>query len=166
MRFPPDSLGYSEGFIIRVRCSFTEAWIGNFRQGQNDHNAIYKHPDGKRLIVIAGGAYYLVDPLTKDSMGQKDNISFSCEVPELGIVVLGDHVRFWAEGNLGRAWTTPRLSWDGFTGITVAEDILTGKWYSAIDEEWREFRLNLSSGDVLDATFETDFIRVRPISRI
>jgi hypothetical protein len=86
--FPASNLGFSEGLVIRVRPTSTEAWTGNFQCGENDHTAVYIHPDGKRLIVIAGGSDYLVDPRTKELMGQTtDNISFSCEVPELEIIV-------------------------------------------------------------------------------
>jgi hypothetical protein len=165
--FPPNNLGFSEGLVIRVRCSPVAAWVGNFQYGENDHSAVYKHPDGKRLIVVAGGSYYLVDPLTKGLTEQSpNNITFSCEVPEVGVVVFGDHIRFWAEGKDARMWSTSRLSWDGFAEISVMEGVLTGKWYSAIDEEWHEFRLDLSSGDIVGATFEADFRRVKPIAKM
>jgi hypothetical protein len=159
--FPASNLGFSEGIVVRVRPKSTEAWTGNFQCGENDHTAVYTHPDGKRLIVLAGGSDYLVDPRTIKLLGHTaDNISFSCEVRELEIVVFGDNIRFWAEGKDGRKWTTSRLSWDGFTGICVTESTLTGKWYSAIDEKWHEFRMNLASGDVADPTFEADFLQV------
>lgn len=152
--FPASNLGFSEGLVIRVRPTSTQAWTGNFQCGENDHTAVYIHPDGKRLIVIAGGSDYLVDPHTKELLGRTtDNISFSCEVPKLEIIVFGDHIRFWAEG---------RLSWDGFAGICVTEDILIGKWYSAIDEKWHEFRMDLASGGLADPTFEADFRRAKP----
>jgi hypothetical protein len=93
--FPASNLGFSEGLVIRIRPKSTEAWTGNFQCGENDHTAVYIHPDGKRLIVVAGGSDYLVDPLMKELMGQTtDNISFSCEVPELEVIVFGDHIRF------------------------------------------------------------------------
>ena len=162
--FPASNLGFSEGLVISVRSPSAEAWTGNFRYGENDHTAVYIHPDGKRLVVIAGGSDYLVDPRTKELLGQTtDNISFSCQVPELEIIVFGDNIRFWAEGKDGRQWTPERLSWDGFAGISVTGGILIGKWYSAIDENWHEFRMDLASGDVLDPTFEADFRRVKRV---
>jgi hypothetical protein len=162
--FPASDLGFREGLVIRVRPTSNEAWTGNFQCGENDHTAVYIHPDGKRLIVIAGGSDYFVDPRTKELMGQTtSNISFSCEVPKLETIVFGDHIRFWAEGKHGRRWTTPRLSWDGFAGICVTGNILIGKWYSAIDEKWHEFRMDLASGDLADPTFEADFRRVKRV---
>ena len=163
--FPANNLGFSEGLVIRFRPTSTEAWTANFRCGDNHHSAVYLHPDGKRVIVVAGGADYLVNPVTKKLEGQTtDNISFSREMPELEIVVFGDYIRFWAEGIDGRRWTTPRLSWDGFAGITVVKDVLTGNWYSAIDETWHEFRLDLASGDVTGPTFEDDFRQAKRYS--
>jgi hypothetical protein len=163
--FPTSNLGFSEGLVIEVRPVASEAWTGNFRYGENDHTAVYIHPDRKRLIVIAGGSDYLVDPYTKELVGQTtDNIFFSREVSELEVIVFGDNVRFWAEGKGGRRWTTPRLSWDGFAGISVTGQILIGKWYSAIDEEWYAFRMDLASGMVADPRFEADFRRVRRVT--
>jgi hypothetical protein len=164
--FPPNSLGFREGLVVKVRCSSAEEWVGNFRYGENDHSAVYKHPDGKRLIVVAGGQDYLVDPLTKECLRQTtDNISFSREIPELSAIVFGDHIRFWAEGVDGGIWITPRLSWDSFTEISVTGNILAAKWYSVIDEEWHDFSLDLSSGEVIGETYEADLRHVRPISR-
>lgn len=163
--FPASDLGFSEGVVIRVRPASTEAWIGNFQCGDNDHTAVYTHPDGKRLIVVACGSDYLVDPRTRELLSRTtDNISFSCEVPELEIILFGDHIRFWAEGKDGRRWTTPRLSWDGFSEVSVTREILTGKWYSVIDEAWHEFRMDLASGDVSESTFEAEFRRAKRIS--
>jgi hypothetical protein len=160
--FPTNNLGFREGFIVRFQPISTEAWIGNFQCGDSHHSAVHLHPDGKRVIVIAGGSDYLVNPVSKGLVGHTaDNISFSCEVPELKIVVFGNHIRFWAEGKDGRRWTTPRLSWDGFDGISVMKDVLMGKWYSAVDETWHGFRLDLISGDVADPTFEADFRQVK-----
>lgn len=163
--FPPGSLGFSEGLVVGVRCESSETWIGNFSNGETDHSAVYKHPDGKRLIVIAGGSDYLVDPFTKELLAQiASDISFSRDFPALGIVVFGDNTAFWAEGKVGRAWTTPRISWDGLADINVTEDILTGNWYSAIDEGWHEFSLILSSGKLVGETYEDDFRRATGVA--
>jgi hypothetical protein len=163
--FPANNLGFSEGLIVRFRPPAMEAWIGNFRCGDNDHSAVHLHPDRQRIIVIAGGSDYLVNPNTKMLDGHTaENVSFSREVPELEIIVFGDYIRFWAEGRDGRKWTTARLSWDGFEAINVVKRSLTGRWYSAIEESFHEFRLDLVSGNVVGPTFEADFRRVKPIT--
>lgn len=162
--FPANNLGFSEGFIVRFRSLSTEVWTGNFRCGDNHYRTVHLHPDGKRIIVVAGGSDYLVNLETKSLEGHtSDNISFSCEVPNLKIIVFGDHIRFWAEGKDGRRWTTPRLSWDGFEEISIVKEYLMGRWYSAIEETWQEFRLDLVSGGVTGPTFESDFHRARAI---
>jgi hypothetical protein len=122
------------------------------------------HPDTKRIFVVAGGADYLINPNTKSVEGHTtQNISFSYDVPELNIVIFGNYIRFWAEDKDGSKWTTPRLSWDGIKVTSVLDAVLTGMCYSAIDEMWHEFKLDLTSGDVTGYSFDSDFRRVTPV---
>ena len=89
--FPANNQGFSEGFIVRFKPLAMEAWTGNFRYGENDYSAVHLHPDGQRIIVIAGGSDYLVNPNTKMLDGHTaENASFSREVPELEILVFGN----------------------------------------------------------------------------
>jgi hypothetical protein len=161
---PTNSSGVSEGYVVRFRSSSSEAWTGNFRCGDTRYSAVHRHPDERRVIAIAGGSDYLVNPETKSVEGHAaDNISFSREVADLKIVVFGNHIRFWAEGKDGRKWTTPRLSWDGLEVVSVVKRLLIGRSYSAVDETWHEFRLDLMSGNVTGAIYEADVRLVIPV---
>jgi hypothetical protein len=164
LAFPASNRGFSEGFIVEVCPPAGDPWIGNFAYGFTGHNAVYHHPDGKRLIVIAGGQDYLIEPTTKRLVGETTSgISFSCELRTRQVIVFGNMIRFWAEGRQGRAWTTPRLSWDGFADIEVDGEVLTGKWYSAPYETWHEFRMDLATGKVAGPTFEAEFGQAIPL---
>jgi hypothetical protein len=104
------------------------------------------------VVVIAGGADYLVRPEAKRVEGcTTDNISYSCQIPDLRILVFGDYTDFWAEDEVGRRWTTPRTFWDGIEVATICKTILMGRCYSLLDEMWHEFKLDLVTGDIVEA---------------
>jgi hypothetical protein len=160
--FPVNNSGASEGFIVRFWRSSSEAWIGNFRRGETGHDAVYLHPDGKRVVVIAGGADYLVRPETKSLEGcTTDNISYSCEILDLRILLFGDNAGFWAEDEVGRMWTTSRTFWDGIEVTKISKTILMGRCYSVLDEMWHEFILDLVTGEIVEA----DLHRIQAIKR-
>jgi hypothetical protein len=160
--FPANNSGASEGFIVRFCPSSSEAWIANFRCGETSHNAVYLHPDDKRVVVIAGGADYLVCPETKSLEAcTTGNISYSYEIPDLRILLFGDDVHFWAEDEVGRKWTTPGEFWDGIEVIKIWETVLIGRHYSALDEMYHDFKLDLTTGDIILA----DFRQIKSIKR-
>jgi len=161
--FPTNNSGASEGFIVRFWPSSSEAWIGNFRRGDTGHDAVYLHPDGKRVVVIAGGADYLVRPEAKRLEGcATDNISYSRQIPDLRILVFGDNTGFWAEDEVGRRWTTSQTFWDGIEVAKLCKTVLMGRCYSVLDEMWHEFKLDLVTGDIVEAGLR----RIQAINRV
>lgn len=162
--FPATNRGFSEGFVVRFMPSSSEPWTGNFQRGETRYSNVHMHPDKRRIIVVAGGADYLVNPNNKSVEGQtSQDISFSLENLEQNTVVFGDYIHFWAEDKDGRKWTTPRLSWDGINVKSVLNGILTAMCYSAVDESWHEIMVDMESGDVTGFAFDSDFRRAKPV---
>jgi hypothetical protein len=61
--------------------------------------------------------------------------------------------RFGPEGLI---WHTRRLSWDGFDQLTISGGEVTGLAWSPIDEQWHQFRVELSSGRSVGGSFSDD----------
>jgi hypothetical protein len=155
--FPATNRGFSEGFVVRFMPSSSDEWTGNFSCGETRYSNAHMHPDTRRIFVIAGGADYLINPNTKSiEQHTTQDVSFSCEIPELNVIVFGDYIHFWAEGKDGRKWTTPCLSWDGIKVMGVLDGVLTAMCYSVVDEKWHEIRVDLASGDVSGFSFASD----------
>src|SRR4051794_37102757 len=96
--FPATNRGFSEGLVVRFIPSSSEGWTGNFQCGDTSYSSAHMHPDTKRIFVVAGGADYLINPNTKSvEEHATQDISFSHDVPELGVVIFGNNIRFWAE---------------------------------------------------------------------
>jgi len=162
--FPATNLGFSEGFVVRFIPSSSVEWTGNFQRGETRYSNVHMHPDKRRIIVVAGGADYLINPNNKSVEGHtSEYISFSHETREPNVVVFGDYIRFWAEGKDGRKWTTPRLSWDGINVKSVLDGVLTAMCYSVIDEAWHEIMVDMASGHVTGFSFDSDLRGVKQV---
>ena len=162
--FPATNRGFSEGFVVRFVPSSSEEWTGNFQRGDTRYSNVHMHPDTRRIIVVAGGADYLINPNAKSLEGHTtQDISFSQVISELNIVIFGNNTHFWAEGKDGRKWTTPRLSWDGIKVSDVLDGVLTGMCYSSIDDTWHEIGVDVTSGAVTGYNFDSDFRRAKPV---
>src|SRR5262249_41482809 len=51
-----------EGVVVEFTPSGGGAWIGNFARGLGGVTAVVAHPDGRRVLVIADGSLWSVDP--------------------------------------------------------------------------------------------------------
>ena len=159
--FPEDGQGsFSEGLVVKISPSNKDAWVGNFHRGLSGPDIVLEHPDQRHMIVIAGGQGYIIDPETAKQTHQlSDLIKHAIPVPELGAVVLGDDLQFESIRAEGLWWKSGRISWDGFRNIAVSGIILTGESYSAVDQEWSPFVLDLTSGASTGGSYAADMKR-------
>jgi len=141
--------------VVKFLPLTSQEWVGNFGYGDTHYNAAHLYPDGKRVLVIAGGSDYLVNPESRSIEAHTaDNICFSKEIKELQIIVLGNNICFWAESELGRKWSTGRISWDGIEVKVIKKNLLLGKCYSALDKQWHNFSLDLLTGQHIGVCFD------------
>src|SRR5215213_4990454 len=51
-----------EGLVVEFEGTGTDVWMGNFVRGDGRLSSVLPHPDGRRVLVIAGGDLWVVDP--------------------------------------------------------------------------------------------------------
>jgi len=147
--FPPNfgRLG-REGLVVEIRPPETAAWVGNFGRGLSNFSAIFEHPDGERLFVVAGGHGYVIDPATRRLLSEVG--AAITGVWQLGDPpsLLLDHqgIAFERIGLEGRLWRTRRLSWDGFKDLNITPDTINGLGWRAPGDTWEPFSVDLRTG--------------------
>jgi hypothetical protein len=109
---------------------------------------VLEHPDGRHLLVIAGGQGYIVDP---NDRSKREYFGASIEVvlrvPELGTIVFGNGLWFESLGPDGWRWRTGRISWDGMRELRREGLELLGQAWSPLENCWLPFELDLRSGE-------------------
>ena len=154
---PPGSerLG-RQGIVVRFEREGQSAWTGNFAPGPGSYSAVLPHPDGHRVLVIAGGAVYEVDPDAAAAYPESLCCATNCHsIPGSSDIVLElNHIAFVRWARTGRTWETKRLSWDGFRDVVLTSERLTGDaWCPPIDA-WQPFEVDIATGDAVGGAFD------------
>ncbi len=159
--FPPDgSRAHSEGIVVRFRPEAAEAWVGNFQQGCTWFNTVLAHPDGRQVVVIAGGAGYVVDPETREQthQGKADTIMSSEQItsaehlPDLSIILLSDGFRFGVLKASGEGWTSTLINWNGdMRNVAIHGACIRAEVPSAERDRWLPIELDLNTGECTGA---------------
>jgi len=64
--FPTSGYGaFRQGLVVQFESETIGTWVGNFQAGLTTFSGAYEHPDARRVVVVAGGAVYTVDPDTQ-----------------------------------------------------------------------------------------------------
>lgn len=135
-----------EGLVVAFMRDRHPTWVGNFRPGLSDESLALDHPDGLRVVVISGGACYLVHPAEPGPVDE-----FLCCVTRIhsygeSYVFELNHTAFVGFGADGVLWRTPALSWDGFRKVRIEGATLAGEaWYAPTDE-WLPITVDLTTG--------------------
>src|SRR5688572_9505204 len=61
-----------EGTVVSFQKRDGSTWVGNFQGGIGTETDVRQHPDGKRILVIAKGAIYEVDPEHAEPVPESD----------------------------------------------------------------------------------------------
>lgn len=127
-----------------------DIWVGNFAKGWiSGLNAIHCELGAKAIVVVAGGAGYIIDVnerrLVRDLFGNIQDILF---VAEFGAIIVSNG--FWLEAFNAHQiiWKSRRFSWDGIRHIACSGVIVTGEAFDPMSDKWFPFRVDLSSGEV------------------
>jgi hypothetical protein len=121
--------------------------VGNFQRGLSSFEDVLQHPNGRELLVIAGGQGYIVDPndrAKREYFGA--DIEIALQVPELSNVVFGNGLWFESVGPDGWQWQSGRISWDGMRELRRDGLRLFGEAWSPLEDRWLPFELDLRSG--------------------
>jgi hypothetical protein len=150
--FPREGVGpYS--LVLRVEPAEGASWIGSFRDGYETAAAVtgaFGWPDPQRICAISKGQGYLVnvgDPSDFVVIDEVFPIYFACPVVEKGLFVLADFTGLAAFSAEGLKWQRDRISWDGLKNIEIKEEDIIGEAWSAPEETWIPFEIDISTGE-------------------
>lgn len=148
------SPAYREGLVVQFLPGTLEEWVGNFQRGIGNLNLVAMHPNGREVVVIAGGECYLVDPATqKFASGVGDYVDDCFPIPESGALLLSSGLSFSRLGPSGFEWSTRRLAWDGFQNVRVTSAQATGDAWR-FDGSWHPFRVDLATGQAEGGAYD------------
>jgi hypothetical protein len=155
-----------EGFVVAFGAPGTE-WIGNFGRGLSNKDAALAHPDGRRVLVIAGGSLYEVAPEKAESIDETDCCVIEIlDIPSLHCFVFArNHVSLMRWDAAGKQWDTGRISWDGFANLRADGGRILGEAWSAPGNRWLPFEVDLETGEASGGAEElTDYKKGRRLT--
>lgn len=140
------------GWVVGAAVEFTQfGWCGSFANGgisPKGITGVYSFPDENKLLIIAKGKGYLVNPSEPEATLELK------ELPIIGVfssskyslIIIHDFVRFTAYGLNGVEWKTPPMSYDGIKIQTITDDVISGSAWSAPENKWLDFKLQMQTG--------------------
>lgn len=144
---------HREGLVVRFTADDGSSWSGNFQPGIGQFEAILRHPDSRRVVVVARGQAYVVDPNNSskwECFG--GSIETVLRIRELNALVFGNGLWFELVGAYGTIWQSRRISWDGMRDVSIQGLTLTGKsWF--YDGTWSDFTVDLVEGTVTGGSY-------------
>ena len=146
---------HREGLVVRFS-PVTGTWVGNFQRGLTSLDDVCAHPDGRHVVVVAGGTAYLVDVENRSLVAHFGaQIEQVLPVPANGYVLVGNGLWFEALGPAGTAWRSRRISWDGMRNISLAGTVVRGEAYApeGPDGSWYPFELDAMTGTVSGGSY-------------
>jgi hypothetical protein len=145
---------YREGFVVRFLPGVEGEWVGNFQPGLGSFDDVCVHPDGKHVFVIAGGAAYVIDPVTQTVIQSFGGQFESCILfPDGRGLLLSNCLSLTLIRPQGTAWQTHRLAWYGLRVHRVSEDEVLGEGRH-FDDSWHAFSVRLSDGQASGGAYD------------
>jgi len=135
------------GYVVRITPNSGNSWVGNFQPGPGGATRVLPHPDGSKVVVVAAGQMYVVDPDVRSASvipGVVVNIHVLEDPP---LLVIDDQgIQFQAFGPEGLRWRTKRISWDGFRNVVITGSQLSGESSNVTGDVWESFQVDLRTG--------------------
>jgi hypothetical protein len=105
------------------------------------------HPNKTDVLVFSKGSGYVIDVQKRDLKANlPGEIESVWEVDNpTGVVCDRQGLAFFRVGPLGLSWHTRRISLDGFRGVVLAQNCLTGFAYD-LGDSWQPFEVDLARG--------------------
>ncbi len=146
--FPANgNVAYREGVVVRFKAQNGDDWVGNFQPGFGGYTGVFETFGEDCPVVIAEGAAYVVDTATRRSIEEFGaSIDWCLELPGQSRLIFADGIGFEARDRNGVVWRSDRVSWDGMRDLTLRDGKVHGFAYSPIDDDYKSFDLDLSTG--------------------
>ncbi len=147
--FPEGSTdGGRDGVLVDIVGASGE-WTGIFAFGDcpSGITGVYSCPDRTRLLIVSRGqGFYLSPDRVKSELVPLDPVLDVCAAMDAGLLIMHDFTHFVAYGDVGIAWETPDLSWDGISSVELHGDVLRGKGWDAPTGKDVDFEIELATG--------------------
>jgi hypothetical protein len=151
LAFPSEDAEPARGRIVMRIGLGPASWVGSFERGNTEHNTVQLLPDGKHLLVTAGGAGYILD-LQSRALVERigDDIVSVGDAYNRSVYFVNHGDRsFEAFGIPGRLWKTEAIGCGGFRGLDVEGEAFIGEArLQSEPEEWAPFSVSLRTGEV------------------
>ncbi|MGO4549566.1 hypothetical protein AB4059_00460 [Lysobacter sp. 2RAF19] len=139
--------------MIRFLAGTPEEWVGNFQRDMTSFDQAVALSDTKHVLVIAGGAAYVVDPATQSIVESFGGHIESCTpTADASGFLLSDSTDIELINGSGRVWRSRRLAWDGLRILEVTLHEIRGE-ARHFEDSWHPFRVNLSNGQATGGAF-------------
>lgn len=138
---------YSEGFPVRFYKTDGTEWVANFKPGWTDLKVIYELKNTSKLLVIACGTCYLMNPEETKPIsvfGVGYSTVLKCQN---GRLILQDQTDLTIIETDGNHWDTERISWDGLKDLKIENNIITGLSFDPVNDadEWVGFSYDIDT---------------------
>ena len=144
-----------EGVVVEFSDAHGGTWVGNFAPGLGGATVVVAHPDGARVLVLAAGATWAVEPdaRTAADLGlEADGVWAIAGSSDL--VLSRQGLALARLGAAGIRWHTRRLAWDGFRDVRMAGPLLQGDAWDAVNDRWRAFSVDLATGRATGGAYD------------
>ena len=98
-------------------------------------------------VVVASGELWVVNPVQRSAQRLLPASETALQVRDPdGWIFNRQGIALAGFGPGGIVRHTRRLSWDGFDQLSIVHGQVTGVAWSPLDDQWRPFRVDLSTG--------------------
>jgi hypothetical protein len=101
---------HREGLVVRLH-GYGGSWVGNFQRGLSGYDYVVEHPNGRNVLVVAGGTAYVVGPENRKLVSHfGGQIEYLFSLPGEPVLLIGNGLWFEALGSEGLKWRSRRCS--------------------------------------------------------
>ena len=149
----PKPNAFREGFVVEFTTNEGERWIGNFSEGWRKRpNSVHAEPDGRSVVVVAGGIGYFVNVEARQLISEFD-VADLWYLDRQRLFLVTNGLWFETFEVNGVHWQSRRISWDGMRQFELLNGSIRGEAYDPFSEGWVPFELNLHNGDVIGGSY-------------
>lgn len=144
---------HREGFVVRFFPKNSEPWVGNFQPGATSFNRVLMHPDGRTVVVIAGGQVYHIDPDSRSLIDVMSSCVLDAAVSESRhLLALADYTSVSLLKADGQQFKTDPVAWDGISDLAFGDTKVFGL-ASDLSQDWNPFFVDIETGRISGGAF-------------
>lgn len=155
---------YSAGVAIRFYKADGTDWVANFQPGWTDLKEVYEFTNDQRLLVIARGTCYMMNPeqakpLSVFGVGYVKVFRTNDQR-----LILQDQTDLTIIETNGEHWHSERISWDGLKDLRLENNLVTGLSYDPMNDadEWVPFTFDIDTRTLTGGSYKRYDIKKEP----